>query len=207
MTRKKQILNLKLTLLIGLCTDVLTAHSAVSIHQKLLVTLEQKEGGTVEFHAIGRPSALRINGKGAAPQINLTIENNQVSGVASFSLDTLDTGINLRNTHMKKKYLETEKYPDSKITFSMFPLPESLSNENGRADKVPFQGMLLLHGVEKPVSGLAKIERKSGQVQVSADFGLKISDFGITSPGFAGITMAEDVQVSVRFTAPINAKP
>ncbi len=180
-------------------------HASVPTNSKWLVNLDQGNG-TVEFNAVGRPSALKIRGKGAAPKGTLTVEGTALSGAATFSLDSLDTGIKLRNEHMKKKYLETEKYPEAKVTFAKLSLPDSLKADGAVAEKVPFQGTLSLHGVEKPISGTAKIERKGGQVQLAADFGLKISDFGIATPGFAGITMAEDVQVLVQLAAPVTTQ-
>jgi len=190
-----------LSTLISILSLTFAVHAATPPNQKWILDLE-KSSGTVEFKAIGRPSALKINGKGDKAKGALNIEGLNLTGTASFALDSLDTGIKLRNEHMKKKYLETDKYPEAKFTFTKVILPESLNAENASVDKLPFEGKLLLHGVEKPVSGLAKIERKGAEVSVAANFGLKISDYGIPAPGFAGITMAEDVDVQVQFSGP-----
>lgn len=162
--------------------------------------------GDVEFRAVGRPSALKIVGKGAEPKGVFTIDAGKVSGSAVFDLTSLDTGISMRNEHMKKKYLETSKYPQAKLTLTRLELPkEDLANDFS-LDKVPFQGVLTLHGTEKPVSGTAQVSRKGNQVKFLAQFGLDIGDYGIPSPGFAGITMAKDVQVTVESSAPLTVK-
>lgn len=167
------------------------------------VVLDQGNG-SVEFNAVGRPSAIKIKGKGTNAKGTLTLEGNRVSGIAIFALDSLDTGIKLRNEHMKTKYLETEKFPEARLTLSQITLPESFKGDVAMAENVPFEGKLLLHGVEKLVKGNASVERKGAEVTLDAVFDLKISDFAIATPGFAGITMAEDVKVIVRTTAPIS---
>ena len=171
--------------------------------QQWLVNLDQGSGN-VEFNATGRPSALKIHGKGAAPKGNLKVESGTATGTIAFDLNTLDTGIEMRNKHMKTKYLETEKFGQSSIQITKLSIPEALMKENGSVNQLPFQGILSLHGVQKPVTGMAKVARNGNQLNVTADFGLKISDFGIASPGFAGITMADDVQIIVQSTAPLS---
>src|SRR4051812_34300287 len=79
--------------------------------------------GTVEFNATGRPSALVINGKGAAPKGKVAVNGTSVTGSANFDLTSLDTGINLRNDHMKNKYLEVSKYPQATLTIQKLTLP------------------------------------------------------------------------------------
>jgi polyisoprenoid-binding protein YceI len=170
--------------------------------QKWLVNLDQGSGA-VEFDATGRPSALKIRGKGAAPRGSLTLESNMASGSLSFELDTLDTGIKLRNQHMKEKYLETAKYSKATLTITKLSIPDAIKGETAKFDKLPFEGTLSLHGVEKPITGNAKVERNGKLLNVDADLALKISDYGIATPGFAGITMAEDVKILVRFSAPV----
>lgn len=165
-------------------------------------TIDLERGtGLVSFRASGRPSAIRINGKGERAKGTLSIQGLLLNGALTFSLESLDTGIKLRNEHMKKKYLETEKYPEAKLVFSSFALPESFSADTVSA-ALAFEGKLYLHGLEKPVSGTAKVQKNREEISVTAEFGLKMSDFGIAIPSFAGITMAEDVAVEIHFTAP-----
>ena len=84
-------------------------------------------------------------------------------------------------------------------------LPQDIATDHFSAENVPFTGKLALHGVEKPVSGTAKIEKTGDKVTVAANFGLKVSEYGIVIPVFAGITMADDVQVTVADSAPLVA--
>ena len=172
--------------------------------QQWLVDLNNGSGN-VEFRATGHPSALKIVGKGAAPKGSFTVAGTQVHGEVSFDLNSLDTGIDTRTHHMKEKYLETGKYQEAKLTVSQMTLPQDIASNHVSADSVPFTGTLLLHGVTKPVTGTAKIEKSGDKVALTAQFGLKVSDYAISIPTFAGITMADEVQVSVTDSAPVVA--
>lgn len=192
----------KLLSLVGvLCISSLTLAATPSVSK--LVFQADRGTGAVEFNAIGRPSALKIHGKGSSPKGSLILEGSAASGSLSFDLESLDTGIKLRNEHMKTKYLEVEKYAQATLTVTKLSIPDALRSENGKVEKVPFQGVLSLHGVQKPVSGFATVGRASNQMTIAADFGIKTSDFAINTPSFAGITMAEDVQVAVQLAAPL----
>ena len=78
-----------------------------------------KTSHEINFLAVGQPSALKISGKlapGSAMTGKLEVVKNELVGNASIALDSFDTGIGLRNRHMKEKYLETAKYPEAKIS-------------------------------------------------------------------------------------------
>jgi polyisoprenoid-binding protein YceI len=161
-----------------------------------------KGTGSVEFHATGYPTMIKIVGKGDKALGHFILEGDMVSGDSSFRLASLDTFNETRNKHMKEKYLEVEKFPEAKLNLAKMQLPKELK-ENVSLTGLPFAGKLSLHGSEKPVQGTVNIERKDSQITITAQFGLKILDFGIALPTFLGITMADDVQVTVLNTVPI----
>lgn len=173
--------------------------------QAWLASLDQKEG-SIEFQAKGHPSALHIVGKGSAAKGEFTVRKNSVSGSATFDLSSLDTGIALRDQHMKEKYLQVDKYPTAKLTITNMNLPNGSGSGKISADNVSFQGTLQLHGVDKPVSGIAKIDGDSQQLKIAANFGIKMSDYGIEVPSFAGITIDDAVDVSVAGKANMSKK-
>jgi len=151
------------------------------------------ENGQVEFRAIGRPSALKIVGKGTGPAGDLTLEGQPgthvVQGTLTFKMSTLKTGIGLRDNHMKEKYLQIEKFPDA-----IFKL-DRLKIEN--TGTIPFSGKLTLHGIEKPISGTTKITLKGDDYESESDFKIKVSDYGIDVPVYLGITVADEVDIKV----------
>jgi len=173
--------------ILGIMAAIAAADTAKT--SRWVVETQQRE---VEFLAIGKPSALRIRGKTNELTDSLAIQGSQMTGKASLTLDKLETGIALRDRHMKEKYLETAKWPLAEFTLEKMSLPEGLSGE-----KLPFKGRLSLHGVTKQVEGLANLERKDNNVEMKFELKLMLSDYGITTPTYLGITVAEEVSATV----------
>lgn len=148
--------------------------------------------GTVDFLAKGHPALISIEGKGQGVNGTLTETAGKLSGDLAFDLNTLDTGIDLRTEHMKKKYLQTDKYPKAVLTFKDLSLPTDLSQS------FPFQASIKIHNQTHAITGTAKLDHLDGnQYALHAQFPLKISDYGIGVPSFHGITVSEDVNVKV----------
>jgi polyisoprenoid-binding protein YceI len=151
-----------------------------------------KSAVTVEFLAVGQPSAIKIRGKlkdTATVTGTLNVRPDSVTGEATLPLDALDTGMELRNRHMKEKYLETRTYPTAELKGIKLALPAS-------AGMVPFTGELSLHGKTKSISGLATVARP--QLGLSFEFKISTRDFAIDTPQFMGVTVTEEVQISVK---------
>ncbi len=191
---------------IAVLTLTLTAQAAVPKNSKMMVSLDQGKGD-VTFLAVGRPSALKINGKGPAPKGSFAVENSKqnpkLSGKIQFSLDALETGIAMRDRHMKEKYLETGKFPVAELDLKNIALPQSLPDGDFTLENIAFEAPLTLHGTTRNVNGRAKIARAGGHMIVNAEFGLKISDYAISLPSFAGITVADEVKINVNTESPM----
>lgn len=151
-------------------------------------------GGGVEVVAIGKPSFIKIRGKGAAPTGTFTVEGKKATGVIEFELASLDTGIELRNEHMLNKYLEVKQHPKAKLQIEDLTLPKDWTPEQAKLDGVPFKGKLTLHGETQPVEGTFTVGDKR---DVNAEFKLKLSDYKITIPEYLGVKVADEVNVTV----------
>lgn len=155
------------------------------------------EKGSVEFLAIGKPAMLKIAGKGEGPTGTLSLDGGKFGGELRFKLSTLNTGIDLRDRHMKEKYLKVEQNPTATLKLTSitgvadYPLP-------GEKKDVPFTGTLELSGKTQPVNGVAQLLPKPDGVGVDAAFDLVLTDYGIEIPSYAGIKVAEKVNVRVR---------
>ena len=161
---------------------------------------------TVEFEAIGNPSALKIHGVCRKLKADLKREKGKVLGEFRFTLDCLETGISLRDQHMKEKYLETGRFPESRLKFEGVPFEESSSSGETLTDQ-DFHGQLSLHGVTRPVQGkvtLSKNPLETNHTDVTAVVKLKLTDFQIETPSFARIRVADEVIVKVKFRAAIR---
>ncbi len=149
--------------------------------------------GSVNFLAVGKPSMLKIHGKAPGPKSSLILEKGNLVGTAEFSMDSLDTGIDLRNQHMKEKYLQTKEFPTATLSLVEANVGDAFVNSLSIEGEKPFKGKLKLHGTEREIEG--KFSGKDGKI--SAKFQLKISDFGIAVPSYLGITVTDTVDVTV----------
>jgi polyisoprenoid-binding protein YceI len=161
------------------------------------VDLSQQKSD-VEFFAVGKPSLLKINGTGGKLIGNLELEKNQIKGRLKVKLDEFTTGIDLRDRHMKEKYLETAKFSEAWIEVEKIDLPEDFLSVKKVYSAVPFQGKLSLHGVEKSIKGTADVDTSKDGPSVSTEFKVLVSDFKIDIPTYLGIKVADEVTIKTR---------
>lgn len=168
----------------------------VSTEQGVVTELSQKAPrGQVEFEAIGRPSMIKIKGKSSALESQFKVEKGLLSGESKINLDTFTTGIEMRDTHMKEKYLEVANYPQAILKIENLKLPQAWSAKNPQLKDFPFVGKLTLHNVEKEVTGVLNTE--AGKLKTKANFEVAISDYKIELPSYLGIKVADKVKVAV----------
>jgi polyisoprenoid-binding protein YceI len=137
----------------------------------------------VTFQAIGTPGFLHVNGAGGKV-------TGGPGGTFTVTLSDFATGIDLRDKHMKEKYLEVAKYPVATLKLATVPTVSGA-----------FTGTLTLHGVMKAVSGDVTLTPQGKRLSVVAEFPVVLSDFGIAVPSWLGVTVAQNVTVSVSFVA------
>lgn len=169
-------------------------------HAGGLTLKSESPAPAVEFQATGRPSALKIRGKGDKLTTSLSLEKSTLKGAVEFDLTSLDTGLSLRDHHMKEKYLQVEKFPKSRFEVTSFELPAALTGTSDGEAEVKIPGTLTLHGVTHPTEAQTKITKKGTELSISSQFAIKLPEYGIDIPKFAGITVAEDVTLKVDFT-------
>ena len=160
--------------------------------------------GSIEFEAIGRPNMLVIKGTGEGVTSSLTVVNSTISGEIKFNLESLKTGIEIRDQDMKEKYLQTKSYPVAKIVFDKFQMPAGWNIKSPKVVTSSFRGKLTLHGVEKEITGLFTISPDFSKT--TAKFDVKLSDFKIQTPVYLGIKVADFVKVNVTINKIIVVK-
>lgn len=112
-------------------------------------------------------------------------------GTVRVDLDSLRTGIGLRDRHMRNNYLEVDKGPDYAVAVA-----ENLRLE--RPDgKGAFTGTLTLHGQRQEIAGTAEVQRRDGRIRIVAEFPLRVSSFQIPSPTYLGVGVRDEVRVTI----------
>jgi polyisoprenoid-binding protein YceI len=121
-------------------------------------------------------------------------------GSLAVDLRTIDTGIALRNDHLKEKYLEVDKGAGYEQAVLSDVVLQGL-NADLPTGKGSFSGSLMLHGVKKTVTGPAEIRQAGPGWRVRASFPVNLPDYNIDKPRYLGVGVKDTVQVSVTFTA------
>jgi polyisoprenoid-binding protein YceI len=124
----------------------------------------------------------------------------RLAGELSVDLTTLDSGIGLRNTHMREKYLETGR-GDGFNRAVLDDIRLGVPDVAAFAGTTSFSGTLLVHGTRKPVRGDARLARSGSDVRVEATFPVTLPEFGVPKPRYLGVGVKDQVQVRVTFTA------
>jgi polyisoprenoid-binding protein YceI len=111
-------------------------------------------------------------------------------------LNTVDTGIGLRNRHMRENYLHTDEFPKTHYTAKLI----KADSINETEYEVEAEGTFFVHGVEKQkkITGkLLKID--NDKYKVSANFKVALSDYNIEVPSIMFYKIDENMDLCVEF--------
>jgi hypothetical protein len=141
------------------------------------------------FKATG-PAGLSFEGKGQ----DLRLKEEGALVIVAVRLNGLATGVELRDRHMKDKYLETSKYPTATLEVEK----SKLHFPDGNAVNGSAEGKLTLHGVTRTVriSYHADGDGKRAKVEGSMRFNMK--DFNIEVPSYLGVSVKPTIDVEVK---------
>lgn len=151
------------------------------------VTVTKSE---INFTAIGKPAFIKTTGMMPFKSSTLKVENNQLSGTILVDLNKLNTGIDLRDEHLKEKYLHVNQHPEAKLIIQPIELSEGTQTKSVTAT-------LHFHGKSKQLKIPMTVMKQNSQLKISSDFELLLSDFGVELPSFQGITAANKVSLKV----------
>ena len=159
----------------------------VSVAQTFLT-----ESGNVDF--LSKAPLSEFNG--VSDKLNGLID---LSGnVLDFYIDlnTLDTGIGLRDKHMRDNYLETEKYPFAEFTGKFNAIP---SLTIGSKIPVTAIGKFKIHGVERQIQVKGTLSKNAkGELELEAGFEVLLSDYKIPVPKLVFYELAENQTVTIK---------
>jgi len=110
-------------------------------------------------------------------------------------LNTLDTGIGLRNRHMRENYLETEKYPLAQFRGKIIKADKIGENRY----KVVIEGTMSIHGVSRPMTAEGTIQKNGDFYHIQSNFDVKLSHFSIEIPSIMFYKIDETMRLVVDF--------
>jgi polyisoprenoid-binding protein YceI len=148
-------------------------------------------------------AAISIHGKSTAlegrAQIRqsadgLVIENLE----ATVPVTTLNTGVSLRDEHMRKAVFTTSA---GEVPPMRFTAGRSTCAPDGRIWKCELSGFLTIRDVSRPLAIRAVISSESGRFRAVGDGRLKLSTYGIVPPSQFGVTTQDLVSLHVEFVA------
>jgi len=118
-----------------------------------------------------------------------------VKGTFAVELMKLETGISLRDRHLRNNYLEVQKGADFAVAKFENIKIQKLSG------KTTFSGTMTLHGQQRDISGTADLQQDGKGYKVDATFPLKISAFQIPEPTYLGVGVSDEITIHVVLTA------
>ena len=113
-------------------------------------------------------------------------------------LASLDTGIGLRNRHMRENHLETGIYPTAVFTGGTVVTGDLRDLRPGATVRLEVRGVFNLHGISRETTVPAEVTMAAdGSLTVTAAFTVKLSDHEIERPRFLVMKLADEQEVSV----------
>lgn len=148
---------------------------------------------TAGFRGRG-PGGFTLEGK----THQLRIEDDGTMLKVIVPLSELQTGVALRDRHMRERYLEVAKYPEAVLAL---PWSAVKFPEDGRSLESTAPGTMTLHGKSHEVQVRYRLARSGASYQVSGTVPLDIRHYGIEMPSYFGVTVQPEIEASVSFNA------
>ncbi len=120
-------------------------------------------------------------------------------------LASLDTGISMRNEHMRDNHLQTDEYPTAVFEGGRLSDLSAKSLAPGGEVTGKISGVFHLHGVTRPLEAQLKLTREDGEsgtvLRVHVTFGVKLSDYAIKRPQFLVMKLSDLQKITVNVVA------
>ncbi len=136
----------------------------------------------------------------------LTVDPARLSGkvTCTFQVDmaSLETGIGLRDRHMRDNHLDTKEFPEATFEGGTLEEVSASALAVGVPVTLDLVGEFTLHGVTREITVATEATlNEEGGIEVVGRFTVNLKDYDIKRPGFLMMKLSEDQDVEVRFTA------
>jgi polyisoprenoid-binding protein YceI len=110
-------------------------------------------------------------------------------------LNTIATGITLRDRQMRENFLETEKFPFAEFTGKFY---NAIDLTKETPQKIFVRGTFTIHGVSKELDVVATVTPKGRtSLLATATWPLKLSDYGIEVPSLLFYRLNETLILTI----------
>lgn len=147
----------------------------------------------VSFFAVGSPGFLDIEGTTS----DLVATDDGTTLKFACKLDTVSTGIDLRDEHMKSKFMHTQNFPETTLSFAKSAV--AWPTELGKGATGTLTAAFTAHGVSKDVPVEYNVRKSKTGFKVTAKFPFDIVQHGIEVPSYLGITVDTAMRAEVAF--------
>ncbi len=149
--------------------------------------------GTASFKGVG-PAGFKI--EGTTHSVSLKDDGKALTVVVS--LKDLTTGIDLRDNHMRNKYLEVDKHPEATLTV---PIDSITWAADGKSSEGSANGTFSVHGKTKEISFKYKMTNTGGTYAIEGEAPVNFKDFDVNVPSYLGITVKPNITILSKFSA------
>jgi polyisoprenoid-binding protein YceI len=160
--------------------------------------LDSKTKNRVEFQSKARLESFSGKAKAITADFEIdTTDLDATTGTVTVDLRSLDTGIELRNRHMRDNHLHTDSFPNAVFVI------DSIRSRTATAEgaEVMAHGTMTIHGTSRPISAAGTVQSVSGAgMRIQTEFPLVITAYGIPRPEFLFLKLAEEVKIVVDLT-------
>ena len=111
-------------------------------------------------------------------------------------LNKLDTGIGIRNRHMRENYLETEKFQYAIFKGNLTSID---TLDNGNTFQVVVEGFLNIHGVDQQYEITGSVINEEKTLKITSDFEIILTDHKITIPKLMFLKISEIIHIELDF--------
>lgn len=161
-------------------------------------------GGTATFDVGTNVPALSVKGKSTALEARGRVrpapDGPQIEQIeATVPVKTLETGMGLRDDHMRKYVFTT---PDGQTPDVKFAAKNAKCQKAGQHESTcDVSGELSIRGTARPFTLALKVKEDNGEYRASGDGVVKLSAYGIPQPSQLGVRTDDEIKLRLDFTA------
>jgi polyisoprenoid-binding protein YceI len=165
----------------------------------------QVSQGTVTFEVGTNIPALRVVGKSSAVKANARVRRGPEGAMvdqieASLPVESLRTGLALRDEHMRKHIFTSAdgQLPDVRFSAERSSCPALGSRQRITCEVI---GTLVIREIARPLTIVLDLVDDDGALRAAGSGNVKLSAYGIERPSQLGVRTADDVKLRLEFTA------